>query len=516
MVSRLSLIVILGCLICSGWAQAEPLLTVKVNKKSSLLGEPVLVEINAVDMPVSLITMNMDKLKQDFNIFSISSNVQSQKLKGRARKIETMSLTLYPRHTGKLRLPALGFHGKQSKAAEIVITEANKQMQQVIIKTATDIPNPVVRQAFTLTLEIIDDGSRQWTAPAELAATGFYQHRLAETQGEELVDGVRYTVHRYAWSLMPLREGRLKVEFPLLDAFIFGERLRYPVSSLQMVAAPVPTYLPVHVPIGKLEVKLEPMPAEIALNRPVNLELSIKGSGISAEGVAKLLSSIHGNESIHFYPLTINFDNNSRATTAAQLLRVTIPFAPLRTGKVSLPEIILPYYDPEGARVQSVLIPGAGVVVFNPLWRNVRVIVLTLMVLAGLSVAGYQVYKYLRRFMQKRRCLRAIQLSGSAEVLSKGLMKLGVEDSLQPPHTLQQWLLYLQKSYEIDERLPDLLQQLDNVQYGDKNTGIDITSLSDEFVNILRQLPLKKIGGNTAEDISLLQALYRQPVKLEK
>ena len=83
MVNRLSLSVFLLCLICSGITLAAPQLQVKVGKTSSQLGEPVLVEVKAVDMPVSLSSMNLDKLKQDFNVFSISSNVQSQKIKKR-------------------------------------------------------------------------------------------------------------------------------------------------------------------------------------------------------------------------------------------------------------------------------------------------------------------------------------------------------------------------------------------------------------------------------------------------
>ena len=516
MVSRLSLTVIMGCLIFSGWALAEPRLTVKVNKKSSLLGEPVLVEIKAADMAEPLSNINLDKLKQDFNILSISSNVQTQKLRSRTYKSETMVLTLYPLHTGKLFLPALSFHGSKSKATAIVITKSGKRAPQVIFKTAIDTPNPIVRQAVTLALQVYDDGSRQWTVPPELVAKGMYQHRLAETQSEKNVAGVRYTVHHYAWLLMPLREGRLTVAFPLLDAFKFGERLRYPVPSLQIVASPVPAYLPVHVPIGKLKVKLEPVPAEIALYRPVNLELSVSGAGISAEGLSKLLSAIHSDDSIRFYPLKVSSDINNLTTSATQLMHVILPFVPLRTGKITLPEINLSFYDPESARIQSVLMPGVEIVVFNPLWHSVRLVAFTLIVLAGLSVAGYQVFKYLWRIMQKRECLREIECARSADELSKCLMRFGVEASVQRHHTLQQWMLAMQEVYAVEDRFVSLVQALDKARYTDQDSNINITVFSAEFVNLLRLLARKKEGGRKAETNSLLMTLFHQPEQTRK
>lgn len=512
MVSRLSLSLFLVCLICSGFTLAAPQLQVKVGKTTSLPGEPVLVEFKAIDFPESLSSMNMDKLKQDFNIFSVSSNVQTQKLKGRALKIETMSLTLYPLHSGKLRLPALSFHGKQSRALEIAIGEAGKQTPQVTFKTVIDTSNPVVRQAFTLTLEILDDGSRQWTAPPELEATGLYQHRLAETQREESIAGVRYTIHRYAWSLMPLRDGKLKISFPMLDAFKFGVRLRYPVAAVKLDAAPVPAYLPVHVPIGKPEVILEPLPAELALNRPINWAFSVSATGLSAEGISKLLSVLHSNESIRFYPPEISADANNRATTAAQLLRVTLPLVPLRTGKLTLPDINLPYYDPERGMIQSVLLPGATVDVFDPVWQRIGLIALVLLVFAGLVIAGYQGFKKMRNIRRQRQCLRAIEISKTMDGLSASLLQFYGDVVLRPHPTLRQWLEWLQQKYTVDKRLVELVTVLNSVQYGEEITDINVTPLAADFAQYLRKIALKKTSAHPTEIQTLLRTLFRQPV----
>lgn len=513
MVKGLSLTVFLACMFFSGGSSAAPQLQVKVDKAASLLGEPVLVEINAIDMPASLSSMNLDKLKQDFDIFSINSNLQVQKSKGRARKIETMSLTLYPLRSGKLHLPALSFHGKQSRMVEIAIGESGKQTPQVVFKTAIDTAQPVVRQAFTLALEIVDDGSRQWAAPPELEATGLYQRRLAETQREENIAGIRYTVHRYAWSMMPLRDGKLKISFPMLDAFKFGARQRYPVAPVKLDATPVPAYLPVQVPIGKPDVIPEPLSTELALNRPINWTFSVSGSGISAEGLSKLLSTLHSNESMHIYPLEISVDMNNRATTATQLLRVTLPLVPLRTGKLTMPDINFPYYEPERGMMQSVLLPGATVEVFDPVWQRIRIIILVLLVFAGLVVAGYQGYIKFRHLRRKRQCLHAIKISRTANELSKGLIQFAGDVVLQPHFTLQQWLQNMQQKYAFDERLVELVTRLASAQYGVENTDVNVSHLANEIVQILHKLAPKQTGGYQADAHTLLRTLFLPPVK---
>ena len=512
MVNRLSLSVFLLCLTCSGVTLAAPQLQVKVGKTSSQLGEPVLVEVKAVDMPVSLSSMNLDKLKQDFNVFSISSNVQSQKIKKRTVKIETMSLTLYPLHSGKLRLPALSLHGKQSRVLDILIGESGKQTTQISFKTAIDTPRPVVRQAFTLSLDIYDDGSRQWTAPPELEAAGLYQQRLAETQREENIAGVRYTVHRYAWSLMPLRDGKLKISFPMLDAFKFGARLRYPVAPVKLDAAAVPAYLPIYVPIGKPEVIQDSLPAELALKRPINWTLSVSGTGISPEGLSKLLSTLHSNDSMRFYPLEISTDSNNRAATATQILRVTMPLVPLRTGKLIMPDINLPYYDPDRGMMQSVLLPGATVDVFDPVWQRIRLIVLVLLVLAGLAISGHKIYNKSLRIRRKRQCLQAIKISRTADELCAGLMQFDGDVVIQPHLTLQQWLEKLQQKYVVDERVVELVNQLAIMKYGDKNTEINLTLLAAEIVQILKKISLKKTSDQQIGTHTLLRSLFLEPV----
>jgi hypothetical protein len=484
MVKKSALIILLLCMTCAGWA-AESRLTVKVDKKTSVLGEPVLVEIKAEDVREPLSSISLEKLKTDFNVYGISSSSQTQHRKGRTVNSETMSLTLYPLRSGKLNLPGFNYHGSSSKAIALTITASGKKTAKVIFKTVLDTPQPQVRQAATLTLDIYDDGTLQWTAPHELVAAGAHQRRLAESQSEEMLEGKRYTVHRFAWALMPLREGKIIVEFPMLDAFKFGTRLRYPLAPLRLNAAAVPAYLPVYVPIGQLLLAAEPLPGEIALGRPVNLTFTVQGSGISEEAVGKLLSAVHGNEMLRFYPPVIGPADNERSLTASQKLRVTLPFVAVKTGPLQLPEINFPYFDPASARVESVSLEPAQVEVFNPMWRIAQKISLGLLVLSGLSGLGYWLYIKLRSHLHRRKVLLLIRRAASAGELHGALLKFAGKDVLMQNSTLQQWLQHMQQFYYVDDRLAALVLKLEVAKYADEKNRIYITELAHEAVRVL-------------------------------
>jgi hypothetical protein len=488
---QLALLIGLGW---SGMAVADVRFTLKVDKKTIALGEPLTLELRADDGREPLSGISLDPLKQSFNVYGISSNVQTQTRKGRTVSVESMTLILYPLRSGKLQLPALRYMKKASKALDISVTESGKNTLPVIFKTAIDSAGLQVRQAATLTLDIYDDGTLQWTAPGEPQAAGAHQRRLAESQREEMLEGTRYTVHRYAWALMPLREGSLKVEFPLLDAFKFGTRLRYPLAALKLEVAAVPAYLPVHVPIGKLQVAAEALPAEIALGRPVNWNLTIQGSGLSEAGLGKLLSSIRSNEALKFYPASISKVDNARATTAAQTLRVTLPLVPLQTGTQQLPEINLPYYDPASARIESIVIPGARIKVINPLWLTVQKIALGLLVLLCAIALGYWLFAKLRQLLQRRSALLAIKRAVSADELHRALLYFESDSAAVSSATLQQWLQHMQQTSSSAAQLAGVVQRLENARYGAGTTDRDISGLAREAVRLLKQLPLVKSG----------------------
>jgi hypothetical protein len=489
MVSRFWLPILLAGILGSTQAVAEVRMTINTDKQVIALGEALTVALTVEGASDTVSGINLDKLKQNFNVYGISTAASKLHKKGRSVNVETMTLILYPLHTGKLNIPALHYKDTHSNALHVSVLAFNKQLTKVVFKTASDNVHTLVRQEVTLTLDIYDDGSLQWTAPHEIVAPGAHLRRLAESQSEEMLDGVRYTLHRYAWALMPLHDGILKVEFPLLDAFKFGTRLRYPVAPLRIDVAAVPAYLPVNVPIGKPVVSVQDLPTELALHRPVNWVLKIQGNGISAEGVRSLLSSVGSNAAVNFYPATVSSNDGTRAISAAQVLMVTLPFVPEQTGLHKMPDINLPYYDPASSRVDSLLLPGAYIRVFNPVWSVVAEVLLGLVLLLGILGMSYLLQKTLRSGRKKRLMLHRISRASNAEELRRELLQF--DPAFSSNLTLQEWLSSMQKNYGVDEQLTLLVQKLEQDLYGSEEHAVDITTLARTAAALLKSCAKK-------------------------
>lgn len=494
MVRMLFPLILMYGLISSGIATAAPRIKLAADKRVMVLGEPLLVKISVEESRESLGKINLGKLKLDFNVYAISSSTQTLSKNGRSNKSETLTLTLYPLRTGKLQLPALSFMGNKSNSLVVTVNESGRNMSPVMIRATLDTLHPHVRQAATLTLDTLDDGNLLWTPPADVVAQGAHLRKLAQSRREEMVEGIRYTVHRHAWALMPLREGAMKVEFPMLDASKLGMRLRYPVAPLKFDVAAIPAYLPVHLPIGKIEVSQAALPAEISLARPVNWIISVKGSGLSVEGLGKMMTSVRSTASLQFYPALISSEANERPETPEQILRVTLPFTPLQSGELALPDLNLAYYDTASMKVESVYIPGQKIEVFNPLWRTMQKIALGFILLAGGAGLTYWFYKKLLLELTRRKQLGAISRAVNADDLRRALLNFGVGGEAGTCITLHQWLQRMKQTYLICDKFAEVVEKLSSAQYGAQGNAENVSALAGEAVKLLQNLRVRKLG----------------------
>ena len=458
-------------------------LGVQADRKELVLGEALTLEIRVQGRAdtQSLDALKLDVLQADFDVRGVSRSRQSTTRKGREEATDVVTVTLYPLRAGQLRITPLTFLGAASKPIPVLVLLSGPNTPRVLIRPGIQPARPLVRQGATLTLDVYDDGSLQWQPMAPVVAAGMHLRALPESQREATVDGVKYTLHRHAWAATPLRDGNLVVRFPMLDATKFGARLRYAAPPLMFAADPVPAYLPVHVPVGRPAIRAEPLPAGIAVNRPLNWQLTVSGSGISEEGIAKLLAaSLGDSETMRFYAPKIQAD---AATSAIRTLHVTLPFQALRAGDVALPEIAIPYYDPQSGRLERLVLPAKSLVVTNPL-RQAATRIMT--GLAALALAGWLAYRLgmtARRLRARRASLRRIAQAADAAQLKQALLAFGARRHA----TLGQWLAPLPATHDAREKLAGLVPQLEQACYGNIQQEENFVRLKGQIVEAMRR-----------------------------
>lgn len=458
MVRHLLIALWLAMLTVPAWAQ--PHFSLTADKHDIALGEALTVTIRAQDASAELDGLDLNAFKSDFDIYTRSTSKQTEVIKGKTGTTETTTLILYPLHSGQLQLPALKFAGSSSRAVPVTVHESGPDIPQVLFKAALTPAHPLTRQVATLALDIYDDGSLQWSPPKLTAPAGTYIRELAPSQQDTTLNGTPFTVHRLVWAIMPLTPGSVTINFPMLNAIKFGNRLRYAVPPLQFNAGPIPRYLPVYVPVGTLTVHSKTPSGKLVLNRPADWNLTVRGSGISTEGIAKLLPKLIDSDTLHFYPPQIRLaDENDKSLE--QTFLVTLPFQPLRTGTIRLPEIELPYYNPATGVIESAAVAPAALTVINPLWYA------TAKLVAIIAGSGFMIWlsrisvRLYRRKRTRLASLRRIAAAANAQQLSQALLNFDWGSGAIQAHTLRLWLAEMERRYGNNAALTELVTQLE-------------------------------------------------------
>ncbi|WP_413437385.1 BatD family protein [Sulfuriferula sp. GW1] len=471
------------------WASAA--LLAHMDKSEITLGEPVTVTLSTEHARESLDELKLNTLQADFDIYHRSSDTQTQTIHGRQVTSQTMTLVLYPLHSGRILFPALRFAGASSRPLVLEVRPSGADVPRVWFKLTLHPERLVTRQTARLVLDIYDDGSLQWSPLWLPPPAAVHVRELVSSQHEEILDGTPVTVHRRAWAIMPLRAGSSVVNLPMLEALKFGKRLRYALPSLQFDTRPAPAYLPVYVPIGKIEVRSRTPTGTLVLDRPVNWILTVRGTGLSAEGLAKLLPVLADNDALRFYPAQI--EQIGDANTLAQTWRLTLPFQPLRAGNMRLPTLVLPYYDPLGGRIESVVVQPPAITAVNPLWHRLA----RLAVIAGLLVAvtwlAYVCWRQYQRWQVRRASLRRIEAATDCSELSQALRDFDPGAGDLRAATLNQWLAAMALHHGENTTLRQLVQQLQACCYGVSSAGGgNYQDLRQSAIDVLRTVRCNK------------------------
>ena len=494
MVSRTCLrpCLFLGLLIWSMAASAAAL-QVQLDKHALVLGEALGVSVRGDNLGVPLDSLDLTSLHADFDIYSRSIDRQTRVVQGQTRVSETLSMLLYPLRTGPLQLPALHLAGHSSVPIRVSVAAAGADTPQVQFKLSLQPLSPMTRQAARLTLEIVDDGSLQWSPINLPEPAGVYLRELAAQESAQQRDGVMRTVHRQSWALMPLKPGKATLSLPLADALKFGTRLRYALPTLTFDATPAPAYLPVYVPIGALSASAQPLTDALRLNQPANWVIRVHGTGLSAAGLARLLPALPDTEAVHIYPAQISLLADT-GKQVEQTWQVSIPFVPLRAGQLLLPARALAYYDPaSGLQVQTLV--AQRVTVVNPLWASLRRIGILSVVGLVLVLGMYWIAKTARRWLIRRASLHRVDNASDWQQLKQAVLAFDWGDSTFGCASLQRWLAVFAMRYGQDAALASALSGLEAGCYSSAQSQIDLPAVRLAVWRVLRAVKRQPISA---------------------
>lgn len=462
MVTRL---ILTGLLLLGLTPGAAAQFSVELDKSQSRLGEPIMLRIRSA---APLAVLDLTPVMRDFEIFS--QTITSSGSAGCARYI--LEAILYPLRSGKLMLPRLSLGAARSRGVPVYVAPGNVSL---IAWVPPEIP--MEREPTLLHLEIRDDGSLSWDTPIEVNVASATLQVLPElNRQDKLADATQFVRH-YRWRLLPLKAGSLRVDFGMLDAHQFGQRLRFPVNAVSLRVQAAPAYLPLHLPIGKPVIHADPPPGVLIAGRPTAWNMVIQAPGLSAEGALRLLQYT-APAGLRFYAPSVTPVN----IDGMDSLQLTLTFVAERTAD-TFPALHLAYFDRHTRRIEVVSVPATRLQVHDAGHQKMLARVGLLggaLVLAGL---GYRLWPSLRQLRIKRAWLAHIRDAKDATDLYRVLTQAAPWRS----KTLRQCPEPLQK--EGAE-----CGYLERIRFANGISGTSFADVKQTWKGVAARMPLRYFG----------------------
>lgn len=374
-------------------------LSLQLDKAQATVGEPILLRISA---PMALNDLDLGALQNDFEVFARAASFSTT----RGKSSGVLEATLYPLRSGHLNLPALHMGKLQSRAQSIDIAPPN-----IALSTWLEPLAPMERQAATLYLQLQDEGDVSITPPQidapHIAWSPLPEIGAAENSGKRLL----------RWRILPLQNGSLTIHFPMLDAYRFGQRLRFPLPALSFRAARAPLYLPLYLPIGQPKLVAEALPQSLIMGQPYNWNIYIDAPGLSPEGALQLVqyNKAYG---LHFYaPSATRVQRDGR-----EWLQFSLNF--YATGNAPIfPSLHLAYFDPAQDMLRTVVLPGRQLTARDPTLRKQLIALATAVLTLLLVAAANAMRPIVRGWRARRRWLSVVGASQNTAQLYHALTR---------------------------------------------------------------------------------------------
>jgi len=311
-------------------------------------------------------------LASDFELQGRSVSSQTSIVNGSAASQRTWAITLAPRRSGALRIPALDVGGERTDPIALTVTEqpapSARDGAPVFIENTLETDSPYVQQTVVYTLRLyyavtLLDGQLDAPSPPDAQL-----HQVGnDVQGSTTLGGRRYNLIERQYLLTPERSGTLQLPAPTFRGRAMGEGFdgmfdggtigaRGQPKTLEVRPRPAQAAEP-WLPAQAITLSVDPPSGALHAGEPFTLTVKLSGEGVTAAQLPDpQLSQIAGAQ---VYPEASTTQDSVRDghLLAARTRRFAI--VPNVAGVLLMPPIQQSWWDvrKDGAAVASVGVP---------------------------------------------------------------------------------------------------------------------------------------------------------------
>lgn len=206
---------LLVCCLFMARAFAAPELTASVDRDHISIEETFTLDVK-LNEQVTFGSPDFEPLADSFDVLSTSRNNQYQSINGQVESWTQWRLTLAPRRSGKLTIPALSFKGASTRPIPIEVDEPSDQPlanaeQPVYIETSVDKNHAYVQEQLLLTQRLMTSVNLTSVKSEDLTVDGAQVKQVSQQQFQKRINGRQYAVIEVTYAIFPERSGKLVI-----------------------------------------------------------------------------------------------------------------------------------------------------------------------------------------------------------------------------------------------------------------------------------------------------------------
>lgn len=354
MVVRISLLIV--CLLFSD-VLAAATLTATVDKKEIIKGEHVLLTLSLINSDTRLrvqgISPNIDLtlLTKDFELGVPRETHRFNISRERGRSTSELTVELFPKHTGKFVIPSFTVDNVSSQPVHLQVHKGSANATpEIFARSGVTRHNVWQREQIIAYLDLyhrIELKSAKLGGDIDVEPTQLELHKLKESQRREKIAGLTYNVERSEWAITPFLNQEYKIYLPDIWIVTSDDRkIRLPFEEQHVDVKPLPDDVPPLAMVGK------PVITQSGLNTTAHVDgvspwtITVRAPA-SPTAFPDELPGLKVPDNIKVYRDAVERSVDQEATPVMGVANYRLYLIPLSAGEATLPEIHIPYFDPQ-------------------------------------------------------------------------------------------------------------------------------------------------------------------------
>ncbi|MDQ6991243.1 MAG: BatD family protein [Mariprofundaceae bacterium] len=309
-------------------------------------------------------------LKRDFEVLAQSQNSNYSFINGHMNRSKDWNVTLMPKHTGSLSIPAISLGNMMTNALMLKVVAVSSQVQQtqqqnVFLSMSANVLDSYVQAQILVTVKLFRAVSLLQAELSEPEAKHVIIKRLGKDKNyETLLNQRRYVVTERNYALFPQQSGRLHIPAVVMHGQInqgrgmfnqAGRVIRVHSKDIDVNVQPMPHSWDVQLPwLPASDVSLREIPNsqhDLHVGDSFTRTIEMRVHGLTAEQLPPLISQDVA-KGWKQYPDKPELKTEVDEHGVVGIRREKIALVPTQAGDLKLPAIRVAWWNTDTHQVE--------------------------------------------------------------------------------------------------------------------------------------------------------------------